>query len=360
MPPCRRSFRACIPSFVLVAFMMLPCPARDSFFLVTWKRNNTVMGLFQGPRSVTIPETLAVSQTDSLEYDVAGGFNGGTLAWRSRVPGGDALMLRSVTRDSLTRLSPPETVLVRSQIANPHLMPYFEPVVLFESNDSGRTDVFGYSKYAYSSGVNISDDPFADNRNPRAFTNPVVTKTDAGSRTGHMYFDVLAYEKYRGADSMLVFLSASGARSDTVRSVGYNRNATVSSAISFIQSYERVPVVWESNRTGTSHIYARFVALFMDAVPEKGGRPASFALYQNYPNPFNPSTTVRYALPGRSHVTLTVYNPLGQQVAMLVNEIQEAGYYDVKFNGEGLASGVYFYRLRVGQYVATDRFVLLR
>jgi hypothetical protein len=83
-------------------------------------------------------------------------------------------------------------------------------------------------------------------------------------------------------------------------------------------------------------------------------------LYQNYPNPFNPSTTVRYALPGRSHVTLTVYNPLGQQVATLVNEVQEAGYYDVKFNGEGLASGVYFYRLRAGEYVATDRFVLLR
>ena len=90
------------------------------------------------------------------------------------------------------------------------------------------------------------------------------------------------------------------------------------------------------------------------------GLPISVALFQNYPNPFNPSTTIRYALPIRAQVTLSVFNTLGQQVAVLVNENQEAGYHDVRFDGRGVASGVYFYRLRAGDYVAARRLVVVR
>ena len=88
--------------------------------------------------------------------------------------------------------------------------------------------------------------------------------------------------------------------------------------------------------------------------------PVVFDLQQNYPNPFNPSTTIRYALPQRSHVILTIFNTLGQQVATLVNESGDAGYHDVRFDGSGLASGIYFYRLHAGDYVATKRLVLVR
>jgi hypothetical protein len=88
--------------------------------------------------------------------------------------------------------------------------------------------------------------------------------------------------------------------------------------------------------------------------------PASYSLAQNYPNPFNPSTTIRYHLPNLSHVTLAVFNTLGQQVATLVQAQQEAGYHEVKFDGTALASGVYFYRLQAGDFVATKQLLLLK
>ena len=89
-------------------------------------------------------------------------------------------------------------------------------------------------------------------------------------------------------------------------------------------------------------------------------RSIHITLDQNYPNPFNPTTTIRYALPQPSHVTLTVFNMLCQEVANLVDENQEAGYHEVRFDASGLASGVYFYRLRAGEFVQSRTLVLVK
>jgi hypothetical protein len=82
--------------------------------------------------------------------------------------------------------------------------------------------------------------------------------------------------------------------------------------------------------------------------------PATFALEQNYPNPFNPETAIRYDLPGASQVRLAVYNPLGQEVALLVNEQEPAGSYQVKFNASNFPSGMYFYRLEAAPLAALN------
>ncbi len=83
-------------------------------------------------------------------------------------------------------------------------------------------------------------------------------------------------------------------------------------------------------------------------------------LGQNYPNPFNPKTGIRYQVSGVSDVKLVVYDMLGREVAVLVNERKADGSYEAAFDGNGLASGVYLYRLTVGSYVATRRMVLIR
>ena len=100
----------------------------------------------------------------------------------------------------------------------------------------------------------------------------------------------------------------------------------------------------------------RVTAAATTAVPY----PISFSLAQNFPNPFNPSTTIRYALPARSHVTLIVFNTLGQQVATLVEGETDAGYHEVTFDASHLASGVYLYRLTAGSDVETRKLILVR
>ena len=91
-----------------------------------------------------------------------------------------------------------------------------------------------------------------------------------------------------------------------------------------------------------------------------GEMPRQFGLSQNYPNPFNPSTTIRYSLPHSSFVRLAVYNTLGQQVALLVNEQQGAGYHEAVFRGDGLSNGVYFYRLDTGSFTSVKKLLLLK
>jgi photosystem II stability/assembly factor-like uncharacterized protein len=88
--------------------------------------------------------------------------------------------------------------------------------------------------------------------------------------------------------------------------------------------------------------------------------PARAQLLQNYPNPFNPSTTISYQLTATSPVRLKIYDLLGCEVATLVDEPQNPGSYDTTFDGGGLASGVYYYRLNAGSFVDAKKFLLVR
>jgi hypothetical protein len=86
----------------------------------------------------------------------------------------------------------------------------------------------------------------------------------------------------------------------------------------------------------------------------------SFQLNQNYPNPFNPTTHITYQLKSVQNVNITVYDITGRKVVVLVNQKKSAGHHSVTFHGDGLSSGVYFYRLKAGDFTKTRKMILLK
>jgi hypothetical protein len=88
--------------------------------------------------------------------------------------------------------------------------------------------------------------------------------------------------------------------------------------------------------------------------------PDEFALLQNYPNPFNPSTTISYNLPKQAMVEISVFNALGEKVATLVNELKEAGRYNVELNAVGYSSGIYLYQIKANDFVSVKKMILMK
>ena len=85
-----------------------------------------------------------------------------------------------------------------------------------------------------------------------------------------------------------------------------------------------------------------------------------YELAQNYPNPFNPTTVIKYQMPKDGHVTLKVYDILGKEVATLVDEFKTQGRYNVTFDASSLASGIYIYQIRAGNFVANKKLILMK
>ncbi len=123
---------------------------------------------------------------------------------------------------------------------------------------------------------------------------------------------------------------------------------------SFAQGFDSVVVHYDSPPPTCKDYGTIFMADNMRATTagptgvshEQGQLPAVFALDGAYPNPFNPGTTIRYELPGKSRISLVVYNVLGQIVGTLADGVEEAGYKEIEWTPSNLASGVYFYRLQ--------------
>lgn len=93
---------------------------------------------------------------------------------------------------------------------------------------------------------------------------------------------------------------------------------------------------------------------------EYAGTPNEFSLKDNYPNPFNAVTTIGYDLPATSHVTIDIFDVLGQKVETIVDAEQQAGYHQISWNANNLPTGIYFYRIQADDFKATKRMLLLK
>jgi hypothetical protein len=109
-----------------------------------------------------------------------------------------------------------------------------------------------------------------------------------------------------------------------------------------------------------AYVWVIEIDVASDVTGRPAGVPTQLALAQNYPNPFNPSTTIRYELPAASEVRLSVFDMLGREVSVLVNERREAGVHEVRFDASGLSSGVYLYKLQAGDAVQTRKLAFVR
>ncbi|HJY63169.1 MAG TPA: T9SS type A sorting domain-containing protein [Ignavibacteria bacterium] len=122
-------------------------------------------------------------------------------------------------------------------------------------------------------------------------------------------------------------------------------------------------VVWQDYRSGNNFdIYeVGFNTTGVIAI-ENGGtvKPDEFTLSQNYPNPFNPVTVINYQLPKASDVKLSIYDALGQEVNILVNEMQFAGNHKIEWNASAFPSGVYFYRLEAESFISNKKMILIK
>jgi len=119
--------------------------------------------------------------------------------------------------------------------------------------------------------------------------------------------------------------------------------------------------VWMDNSTGIYQIWTVPIELSSVGVDEQDDNFInSFRIEQNYPNPFNPVTNIKYRIAEYGYVIMKVYDVLGKEVATLVNEEKPVGKYEVVFSGDGLPSGIYYYRLTVGSFTETRKMILLK
>lgn len=125
--------------------------------------------------------------------------------------------------------------------------------------------------------------------------------------------------------------------------------------------YEDTIVIENNSASPAIHIPVMMAVPPLGVEDQEGSKlPSSFALGSCYPNPFNASTTIGYDLPRASLVTLEVYNLVGQKVATLVNDYQQAGYKSINWNAAEVTTGIYYYKLTAGEFVSVRKLTLLK
>ena len=146
----------------------------------------------------------------------------------------------------------------------------------------------------------------------------------------------------------------------------YNVSGKVSEGRNiFVDGSENIIIGGMSDRSGSGHgWYEQFLVVKYTQSPyiivNRNGIPSEFSLSQNYPNPFNPVTKISFGIPQTGNTKLTVFDISGKQVAELVNNVLEAGTYNIDFDASHLASGTYFYRIETAGFTEVKKMILIK
>jgi glucuronoarabinoxylan endo-1,4-beta-xylanase len=198
-----------------------------------------------------------------------------------------------------------------------------------------------YSKYIDSGYQRVTASVDADSLRISAFTNPggkklTVVVLNIGSQTQSMSLDIQDF----GVDSGIVIRTSETESGDTVRN-----------------SYDGKSELDFPARTVTT---LSFTGALVTNVGIKSTTPGEFSLCQDYPNPFNPSTTIDYSLAKETFVQLKIFDVLGREIKILVNEIESIGKHTVHFDASDLNSGVYFYRITAGGFSQLKKMIFIK
>ena len=196
----------------------------------------------------------------------------------------------------------------------------------------------------------------ADTNTPAAPTNLTGS---AGNQTAYLQwnknteFDVVKYYIYRHTSNVpgSATLIDSTSQPDTVYTATGLNNGTP------YYFWVRAIDAFCSPRISG---YSNFALVTPVIVAGNQQVPKEYALHQNYPNPFNPVTTIQYDLPKNSFVRITVFDVTGKEVEILVNEFMTAGYHEISFSAQNLASGAYFYKMEAGTFVTQKKMVIVK
>ncbi len=339
-------------------------PLSDSTFILIWRSAGVLMFSTFSNGQMSSPDTLVVTNYDSTEFDCESPYSHQpTLAWTGKDPSGRIVcFVAQVTSLSPVVLSQMDTISSDGNISDPRFITSEVKAMTFNVEDGGRfKSVLASSASWYQE--DLASDSLSDNLNGTGISVPIAidqSKRRPNMTVSSQPFGWFTWERRSATDTSLVFAESLGPNTDTVRSAGYNRNPSVSTYLLQQGFYQVFTCVWESDRTGESHIYARVGAVGGDAINEPVDQARDFVLQQNYPNPFNPTTAISYELSDNGFVTLKVYDVLGRLVRTLVDKMEQPGSYAVTFNASGLASGMYFYRLQAGSYSQTHKMILLK
>ncbi|MBK8982690.1 MAG: T9SS type A sorting domain-containing protein [Ignavibacteria bacterium] len=142
---------------------------------------------------------------------------------------------------------------------------------------------------------------------------------------------------------------------DTSLSIKFNVSTPI-----FNQNFYRIKTVWEQTSGGRTSLVESYLTDFLIGIESNTSGEVNFYLSQNYPNPFNPMTIISYQLANSDFVTLKIFDVLGNEIEVLINEKLNAGEYEIEFDGSDYPSGIYFYRIETDGFVQIKRMMLVK